>query len=54
MKKFVVCRFPDYKMKDSRTNICQVQDLKVILHEIHSDGMVLSESFQVIAIIEKF
>ena len=31
----------------------QVQELQVILHEIHAEGMVLSETFQVAAIIEK-
>ena len=53
MKKFVVSKFLDYKMVDSKTIISQVQDLQVILHEIHAEGMVLSESFQVAAIIEK-
>ena len=53
MKKFVVGRFLDYKMVDSKTIISQVQDLQVILHEIHAEGMMLSESFQVAAIIEK-
>ena len=53
MKKFVVGRFLDYKMVDSKNIICQVQDLQVILHEIHAEGMVLSKSFQVAAIIEK-
>ena len=40
-------------MVDSKTIISQVQDLQVILYEIHVEGMVLSESFQVAAIIEK-
>ena len=53
MKKFVVGRFLDYKMVDSKTIVSQVQDLQVILHEIHVEGMVLSASFQVAAIIEK-
>ena len=53
MKKFIVGKFLDYKMVDSKTIISQVQDLQVILHEIHAEGMVLSESFQVAAIIEK-
>ncbi|XXG47919.1 hypothetical protein AAC387_Pa02g2483 [Persea americana] len=51
MKKFVVGRFLDYKMLDSKTVISQVQDLHIILHEIHVEGMSLSESFQVAAII---
>ena len=53
MKKFVVGKFLDYKMVYSKTIISQVQDLQVILHEIHVKGMVLSESFQVAIIIEK-
>ena len=53
MKKFIMGRFLDYKMVDSKTIISQVQDLQVILHEIHAERMVISESFQVAAIIEK-
>ncbi|XXG72565.1 hypothetical protein AAC387_Pa07g1633 [Persea americana] len=53
MKKFVVGRFLDYKMIDSKAVINQVQELQVILHEIHAEGMSFSESFQVAAIIEK-
>ena len=52
-KKFVVGRFLDYKMVDSKTVVSQVQELQVILHEIHAEGMMLSETFQVVAIIEK-
>ena len=48
MKKFTVGRFIDYKMVDAKTIISQV-----ILHEIHAEGMMLSESFQVATIIEK-
>eukprot|EP00268_Persea_americana_P000700 TRINITY_DN10213_c2_g1_i2.p2 TRINITY_DN10213_c2_g1~~TRINITY_DN10213_c2_g1_i2.p2 ORF type:complete len:163 (+),score=33.31 TRINITY_DN10213_c2_g1_i2:4137-4625(+) len=53
MKKFVVGRFLDYKMIDSKAVINQVQELQVILHEIHVEGMSFSESFQVATIIEK-
>ena len=53
LKKFVVEKFLDYKMLDSKTVISQVQDLQVILHDKHVDGISLSESFQVVAIIEK-
>ena len=53
MKKFIVGRFLDYKMVDSKAVITQVQELQVILHDIHSEGMSLSESFQVAAMIEK-
>ena len=33
-KKFVVGRFLDFKMVDSRTVISQMQEIQVILHEI--------------------
>ena len=46
-------RFLDYKIVDSKTVVNQVQELQVILHEIHAEGMMLSETFQVAAIIEK-
>ncbi|XP_073138938.1 uncharacterized protein [Henckelia pumila] len=52
-KKFIVGRFLDYKMIYSKSVISQVQELQVLLHEIHAEGMVLSETFQVAAIIEK-
>ena len=51
LKKFVVGKFLEYKMLASKTVISQVQDLQVILHDIHAEGMSLSESFQVAAII---
>ena len=53
LKKFVVGKFLDYKIFDTKTVISQVQDLQVIWHDIHAEGMSLSESFQVAAIIEK-
>ena len=53
LKKLVVGKFLDYKMLDSKTVINQVQDLQVILHDIHAERMSLSESFQVATIIEK-
>ena len=52
-KKFVVGRFIDYKMVDLKTVISQVRELQVIVHEIHTEGMTLSETFQVATIIEK-
>ncbi|XP_073120142.1 uncharacterized protein [Henckelia pumila] len=52
-KKFIVLKFLDYKMIDSKVVISQVQELQVILHDIHAEGMVLSETFQLVAIIEK-
>ena len=53
VKKFVVSRFLDYRMINSKIVVSQVQELKVILHEIHAEGMMLSETFQVATIIEK-
>ncbi|KZV53575.1 hypothetical protein F511_27299 [Dorcoceras hygrometricum] len=51
--KFLVSRFLDFKMLDSKPVISQVQELQLIFHDIHAEGMTLSESFQVAAIIEK-
>ena len=52
-QKFMVGRFLDFKMVDSRTVISQVQEIQVILHEIQAVGMILSETFQMATIIEK-
>ncbi|XP_027168509.1 uncharacterized protein LOC113768370 [Coffea eugenioides] len=52
-KKFVVEIFLDYKMVDSKILISQVQEIQIILHEILAEGMILSETFQVAAVIEK-
>ena len=41
-------------MVDSKTVASQVQELQVILHEIHVKGRMLIETFQVVATIEKF
>ena len=40
-------------MIDPKTIASQVQEHRVILHAIHAKGMELSETFQMIAIIEK-
>jgi hypothetical protein len=52
-KKFFVGQFMNFKMVDSKTVISQVQELQLIIHGIHAEGMVISESFQVATIIEK-
>ncbi|KAK6153677.1 hypothetical protein DH2020_013316 [Rehmannia glutinosa] len=52
-KKFVVGKFLEFKMVDTKTVISQVQEIQLILHDIIAEGMVVSESFQVAAIIEK-
>ena len=46
-------RFLDFKIVDSKTMASQVQELQVIIHEKHVEGMVLGESFQVAVVIEK-
>ncbi|GKD47910.1 pol polyprotein, partial [Tanacetum coccineum] len=43
-KKFMVARFLDYKMVDSKSVISQVQDLQVLLHNIHAEGMTLKDN----------
>ena len=40
-------------MVDSKTVLSQVQELQVVVHDIHAEGMTLSETFQVVAFIEK-
>ena len=51
--KLIMGRFIDFKVVDSKTVASQVQELQVIIHEIHDEGMVLGESFQVAVVIEK-
>ena len=46
-KKFVVGQFLESKLVDSKTVASQVKELQVILHEIHVEEMVLSETFKV-------
>ena len=53
LKKFIVGKFLDFKMVDSKTVLSQVQELQVVVHDIHAEGMTLSETFQVVAFIEK-
>ena len=53
-KKFVVAKFLDYKMIDSKTVGSQVQELQLILHDLIAKDMVVNETFQVAAMIEKF
>ncbi|XP_073121493.1 uncharacterized protein [Henckelia pumila] len=52
-KKFVVGKFLEFKMVDTKTVISQVQEFQIILHGIMTEGMMISESFQVAALIEK-
>ncbi|KAK3042298.1 hypothetical protein RJ639_001893 [Escallonia herrerae] len=52
-KKFIVGKFLDFKMVDSKTVMNQVQEFQLILHDIHAEGMVIKGSCQVAALIEK-
>lgn len=38
---------------DNKTVVSQVDELQVIIHELHAEGMVINETFQVGSIIEK-
>lgn len=49
----MVARFLESKLLDSKIVMSQVQDLQVVMHDIHSEGMNQSETFQVAAMIEK-
>ncbi|KAL7617479.1 hypothetical protein Lser_V15G03163 [Lactuca serriola] len=49
----VVAHFLEYKVVDSTRVVDQVQELQIIMHDIHAEEMTLSETFQVAAIIEK-
>ena len=51
-KKLTIGRFLDYKMQDSKTVMIQVQEIQLIIHDLHVEGMILNEPFQVGAIIE--
>ncbi|XP_073122018.1 uncharacterized protein [Henckelia pumila] len=54
IKKFVVGKFLDFKMIDSKTVMSQVQEIQIILHDLLAKGMEINEPFQVASIIEKF
>nr|XP_009761940.1 PREDICTED: uncharacterized protein LOC104214045 [Nicotiana sylvestris] len=53
LKKFVVAKFLDYKMIDSKTVGTQVQELQLIFHDLNAEGMVVNEAFQMATMIEK-
>ena len=42
LKKLIVGKFLDFKMVDSKTVLSQVQELQVVVHDIHAEGMTLS------------
>ncbi|XP_038679428.1 uncharacterized protein LOC119980704 [Tripterygium wilfordii] len=53
IKKFVVSRFYDFKMVDSKFVVAQVEEFQLLMHEIEAEGMNLSEAFLVGTVIEK-
>ncbi|XP_070044948.1 uncharacterized protein [Nicotiana tomentosiformis] len=54
LKKFVVVKFLDYKMIDSKTIGTQVQEFQLIFHDLIAECMVVNEAFQVTVMIENF
>ncbi|KAE8736163.1 UPF0481 protein [Hibiscus syriacus] len=52
-KKFLVAKFLNFVMVNSKTVVNQVQEFQLIIHSILAEGMIISESFQVATIIEK-
>ena len=43
----------DFKIVDSKTVMSQVQELQIILHDIHVERMQLNGTFQIAMVIEK-
>ncbi|XP_052198257.1 uncharacterized protein LOC127805540 [Diospyros lotus] len=52
-KKFLVGKFLDYKMVDSKLVVNQLEELQVLFSDLLSEGLVINEPFQVAAVIEK-
>ncbi|CAM8934624.1 unnamed protein product [Rhodiola kirilowii] len=52
-RKYIVGRFLEFQMVDSKTVNSQVQDLQLIMHEMDSEIMKVNEPFQVASVIEK-
>ncbi|PHT92632.1 hypothetical protein T459_00514 [Capsicum annuum] len=53
IKKFLVARFLDFKMIDSKSVVSQVQELQVIIQYFLAEGLIMNDVFQVAAIVEK-
>ena len=45
MKKFIVAKFLDFKMIDSKTVVTQVQELQVIIHDLLAEGINLFNAY---------
>ncbi|KAH0636599.1 hypothetical protein KY290_037022 [Solanum tuberosum] len=54
MKKFIVAKFLDYKMIDSKTVVTQVQELQVIIHDLLAEGLVVNDAFQVVPLLRSY
>ncbi|XP_052177552.1 uncharacterized protein LOC127791608 [Diospyros lotus] len=52
-KKFLVAKFLDYKMVDSKLVVNQLEELQVLFSDLLNKGLVINEPFQVAAVIEK-
>ncbi|XP_027060865.1 uncharacterized protein [Coffea arabica] len=52
-KKFVIGKFLKYVMVDSKPVTKQVEEIQILMHELHGQGCSINEHFQVGAIIEK-
>ena len=53
LKKFIVDKFMDYKMVDSKPVTAQLHELQIIIHELKAEGHKVGESFLVEAIMGK-
>ena len=52
-QKYVVSKFHDFKMVDSKPIMDQVEALQLICHEIAVEGMSICETFTTLSFIEK-
>lgn len=52
-EKYIISRFLDYKMVDSKTVLSQVEEFQLILHEMNAENLFVGETLQVGCIIEK-
>ncbi|XP_073120068.1 uncharacterized protein [Henckelia pumila] len=53
VKKFVVGKFLDFEMNDTKMVMSQVEEIQIIIHDLLAKGMEVNEPFQVASIIEK-
>lgn len=52
-KKFPVGMFLDYKMVDTKLVVNQLEEPQVLFKDLLSEGLVINEPFQVVAVIKK-